>query len=449
MKCVNCGKELKKHWNICPFCKTEIIKKRFCSNCGEELEDGWESCPVCGTRIVKENDVSFTSFATSYDNNYEKERELDNKKIEKEKKEKEKSFRLEMKKMEEEEKLDLEVAKKEAQESAISNEAYVKNYYNKRLYEQAFVRYWECLTKGGGFFNGDDTVNDWLISRVSYMYLHGLGTEKNEKEALRIMNLGRAYGSKQKTEELAKYYFNKRTYENINEAIPLYQEMLRNGPNAKLEYELGILYNDCKPRKIKEATKYLNLAAEHGHSEASKMLEQMYSLNSSDITDEDRKEYYLMAAKRGNTDAYYHLGLYCENDKDYKKAYEYYSAAPYNTGAQCRLGYFYLMGIYVKKDYKKADDLLVSSSIISKNADANYYLGIMREEGLGCKKSIINAAGFYEEAAKAHHVEASYKFGLMCVKGKGVEKDIEKGKRFLNYAKNYGHEGAKKALSKI
>jgi len=52
LKCKNCDKPLKPHWEFCPYCQQQVhIPPKKCKKCGEELEDGMVICPVCGKAV--------------------------------------------------------------------------------------------------------------------------------------------------------------------------------------------------------------------------------------------------------------------------------------------------------------------------------------------------------------------------------------------------------------
>jgi len=53
LKCKNCDKPLKPHWEFCPYCKQPVhVKPKKCKKCGEELEEGMVICPVCGKAVT-------------------------------------------------------------------------------------------------------------------------------------------------------------------------------------------------------------------------------------------------------------------------------------------------------------------------------------------------------------------------------------------------------------
>ncbi len=206
------------------------------------------------------------------------------------------------------------------------------------------------------------------------------------------------------------------------------------------------------------------------------------------------EEYYLQAAQKGYTSAYYNLAwLYYRNDDnkdkniiriDYKKAKEYLElgAKHFNYPSINLLGVFYKDGLGVKKDMKKAIRLFEKAALYDKYAAnhlAKYYrdkkdyenaikyfgyarnkgdaaaqveLGVLYEKGLGTKKDVRKALGYYKDAYqnyrdKSQKDVAAYNIGLIYHYGKGdIKKDLKKAKSW--YLKS-NHDKAKTEFYKI
>jgi RNA polymerase subunit RPABC4/transcription elongation factor Spt4 len=45
--CPGCGRAVREHWQVCPYCHTKL--KKVCITCGELLELGWNICPHCAS----------------------------------------------------------------------------------------------------------------------------------------------------------------------------------------------------------------------------------------------------------------------------------------------------------------------------------------------------------------------------------------------------------------
>ncbi|MFP4697494.1 MAG: zinc ribbon domain-containing protein [Eubacteriales bacterium] len=48
-KCIRCNNEIKKDFNICPYCEHDLRLK--CSNCKKEISEEWKVCPYCENLI--------------------------------------------------------------------------------------------------------------------------------------------------------------------------------------------------------------------------------------------------------------------------------------------------------------------------------------------------------------------------------------------------------------
>lgn len=48
-KCLQCGKVVKKEFEVCPYCGNNLRVK--CSNCGNNVESGWQVCPYCAGKL--------------------------------------------------------------------------------------------------------------------------------------------------------------------------------------------------------------------------------------------------------------------------------------------------------------------------------------------------------------------------------------------------------------
>lgn len=44
--CPKCGKEIKKDFKYCPYCKSNL--EHYCRNCNKKMETEWKICPYCG-----------------------------------------------------------------------------------------------------------------------------------------------------------------------------------------------------------------------------------------------------------------------------------------------------------------------------------------------------------------------------------------------------------------
>jgi RNA polymerase subunit RPABC4/transcription elongation factor Spt4 len=44
-KCLNCGKNIKSEFSVCPYCSTPLNSS--CPRCGRQVLNDWQTCPYC------------------------------------------------------------------------------------------------------------------------------------------------------------------------------------------------------------------------------------------------------------------------------------------------------------------------------------------------------------------------------------------------------------------
>ena len=148
-------------------------------------------------------------------------------------------------------------------------------------------------------------------------------------------------------------------------------------------------------------------------------------------------------ANMGDINAIYRLAeMYyygTDIDKDYEKAYIWYSKAGEQgfAPAQHSLGLMYEKGYGVAKDFAQA------IKWYSKAAEQDYELslfklGQMYKVGQGVKIDYRKALELFRKAAKKGNSDAYNSLGLMYFKGKGVTKNIEKAIELFTIAENQG-----------
>lgn len=76
------------------------------------------------------------------------------------------------------------------------------------------------------------------------------------------------------------------------------------------------------------------------------------------------------------------------------------------------------------------------------NAEANFNLGILHEDGLGVPQSIQAAVEYYEKAAVAGSSKAQYRLGLLYSVGAKIARDAVKAERWLAAAAAQGDQDA-------
>ena len=80
------------------------------------------------------------------------------------------------------------------------------------------------------------------------------------------------------------------------------------------------------------------------------------------------------------------------------------------------------------------------------NADCQYYLGLMLQEGNGVMLDEAEAVRYFAKAAQNGQVDAMYSLGMAYGVGTGVERNIDKSILWLQKAAEQGHSRAYREL---
>lgn len=236
-----------------------------------------------------------------------------------------------------------------------------------------------------GFLNLEKkSRDDTLWYRIGTMYLHGVGTEADEKEAEKYLRKSADYGNTHAAYQLAKLYIRQET------------EKLKGNPEETPDYE-----------KIRQALKWLVAASEQGNPFADYALGKLYADGELTAKDMEKAFHYLQRAA----------------DAD-------------NTYAQYRLGRLYLSDEY--KDIRKVVRYLTLAAN-RKNEFASYRLGKLYLAGVEVEKNSELAIRYLEESASAGNQYAQYVLGKVYLMGKEVEQDMEKAYEYFRLAAEQGN----------
>ena len=96
---------------------------------------------------------------------------------------------------------------------------------------------------------------------------------------------------------------------------------------------------------------------------------------------------------------------------------------------------------YNQGDYKTAFSLF-DKLANQGNADAQYNLGIMYENGLGVIKNETQAVYWYQKAANQGYANAQHNLGIMYANGEGVIQDDKQAVYWFQRAVNQGYAGS-------
>jgi uncharacterized protein len=124
----------------------------------------------------------------------------------------------------------------------------------------------------------------------------------------------------------------------------------------------------------------------------------------------------------------------------YKEAVKWYRKAieQGDANAQYRLGMMYDNGRGVARNYKEAVKWYKKSAVHG-NAQAQLRLGLMYEEGKGVLKNYKEAVKWYKKSAEQGDASAQVYLGYMYEEGQGVAQDYVQAHKWFNLATAAGH----------
>ncbi len=224
-----------------------------------------------------------------------------------------------------------------------------------------------------------------------------------------------------------------------------YQAACQNHREA--QYELGILLKVDRNRSG-DALYWLEQAARQNHREAQYELEDLLeSLNYPGKA----VQWLYQAACQEHTRAQMKLGYRFRDGKGVRQDYisavywfEKASADPALTWeAQTCIGWFYLKGLGVSKDEKKAFELYFQA------AQAGYFpaqleVGILYEEGWGVEKNLQVAVNCYAYTAGQGYAPAQWKLGILF-----AENDPEIAKYWFEMGAKQGYAPSQSQLAAL
>ncbi len=143
-------------------------------------------------------------------------------------------------------------------------------------------------------------------------------------------------------------------------------------------------------------------------------------------------------------------GLVAYQNGDYKTALQEWQplAEQGDADAQYNLGLLYDNGEGVPQDYKTAAKWYTLSAEQG-DAKAQFNLGFMYRNGEGVPQDYKQAAKWYRLSAEQGEAKAQYNLGLMYGKGQGVLQDYFRAHMWINLAASNGDELAVEARDKI
>ena len=103
---------------------------------------------------------------------------------------------------------------------------------------------------------------------------------------------------------------------------------------------------------------------------------------------------------------------------------------------------------YLKGNYDAAYEEWLPLAELG-DAEAQFNLGVMHDEGAGIEQDLAVAAGWYQKAAEQGFVDAQSNLGMMYYHGHGVPCDLEKARTWFQKAASQGDQESADYLKQI
>lgn len=325
------------------------------------------------------------------------------------------------------------------------------------------------------------------IALLAKMYAQGDGVARNEGaarfllEALPRLSLGqklllrklsRVEPSEPADIDLAtareeRFALGKRAAACAEHAIAanIYFIAAREG-DAEAAYTLGLCFEkgDGVPKSAKEARRRFEIAAEGGYAEA---YLRLGDYEKDGVLGEKNGalalSYYQKAAAAGSaegafrTGEAYRFGTLAE--ADLAKALDYYSRAAALGHEEAKerereirdavtVVYERALALYRAGSDENAYKQFTMAADMG-HAAACCYLGILYEEGRGCKRDSHLAVHYYRLAAEQGNVEAIYRLGIAYAEGMGVGRDFKAAESFFGITAKQNYKESAAYLARI
>lgn len=244
------------------------------------------------------------------------------------------------------------------------------------------------------------------------------------------------------------------TEKTVNISIDELKKKAGNG-DVQAQLDLGYMFlygKDGANVDYKQAIFYYKLAAKNKNPVALNNMGSLYFNGiGTDIDYAKAIKYFEDAAKYGSNDAAVNLAIIYlgtdkknNNDEIWSKIYKLLTQAQTsNSNAKFLLGYSYFKGFLVKKNYKKAFEL-IKQAAEDEYDEAQYVLSKLYIYGLGTTKNYNNAIKYLELAAEQGHIDAMVSLADILVEGKIYKENIEKAYILYNVSSVLGNDEAAK-----
>ncbi len=291
---------------------------------------------------------------------------------------------------------------------------------------------------------------------VASCYKNGIGTKRNQKDALRFYTMAAEKGSAEGMRETGKMYV---AMMQPQYSISWFERAIEANGDIEAKYYYGKLYMDGKgvEKDVQKGVHYLTMAALNGMAAAQFEMGNAYSKGEG-VTQNSEKafDYYRKAAEQGNRGAMWNVACCYKNGEgvkaDYYHALHWYMTAAPN-GYQNKLAdlmsgkdtgwvkspmteYIKAMQQYNNKEYDKAAEAF--KKLRKRDVeDAKVMEELCIIQMGDSKKSAKSVKNLTKLAQENSH--AALELARMQLTGAGVEKDIDTAVKTLTTLAEQGY----------
>jgi TPR repeat protein len=279
---------------------------------------------------------------------------------------------------------------------------------------------------GEMYYNGEvEQIDRSRFFRYSFFSMLSWDSKKtlaeHKLEAEKLYDLSAKQGNIEAQKKLDVINFNKQL------------ELAKNG-DVNSQMMVGYMFEKGKgvAQNEVEAVQWYQLAADKGNVYSQNKLGLMY-LNSIGVAQDynEAAKFFRLAADQGNLDAQYNLGLMFENGQgvaqNMKEAKRLYKIAAKQGHADAK---------------NKLDVIIFNRELIlaqQGNAEAEFNLGSMYEDGIGVTQNYAEAVQWYQLAATHGNALAQINLASMYINSRGVAQNYAEAVRLYQLAATQGN----------
>jgi TPR repeat protein len=285
-------------------------------------------------------------------------------------------------------------------------------FYNR--YRDTVSVFETCVKRG----------NIEAVDRLRCMYLNGYDHKKDPQMALKLLEYAADRGHTRSQVALARLYTRREfAHRDPAKSVKYYFLAAKGGdPHAQYQIAMRYLSGEYVGRNYAKAFELIQAPASQGYTLANRILTVPANINQ-----------YIMEP------AILNMFLYVmEHNLGHV---EYNIGCIYEERGRWRLG-----TVSARLNITSAIHWFTLSAN-QNNADAQYRLGLLFEEGKARETDLPRASSYYRMAIASGHCEATLALACMYIDGRGVDQDFITAYHLFSDAANMGHKEAKNIIN--